>query len=231
MSLVAYTVPGTPNTYVDVSPANPLPVTLTSGGTDQDVNLIGINGVAPSVGTGATGTGVQRVQLTNDYASTVTSQGLGYTSRTDVTRPANVTAYTAGDVVGGAITFTSAGPSGGRVLITSADLGLYIAAIPTGMGAFTLYLYDVTPPSAIADNSPFDMPSGDRASYLGSIALGVPVDLGATCYTTPVVPSLEVKLANASTTLYGYLVTASGYTPANNSEVYSIRFSSIGVSN
>lgn len=219
-------------------------------GTDQDVNLVGINGVDPVTGSGTAtaalrvelptnGTGVVGLntgsnvigKLSTDYASTVTSQGLGYTSRTDQSRAANQTPYTAGDVVGGVITFSSAGPTAGRVLITSADLGLYISAIPSGMGSFTLFLYDATPGSAIADNSPFDMPSGDRASYLGQIALGVPIDLGSTCYTTPVVPSLEVKLAAASTSLFAYLVTASGYTPAANSEVYSIRISSIGVSN
>lgn len=177
-------------------------------------------------GAGVTGTGVLRAVLATDVVP-----GTAYTSRTDVTRPANTTAYTAGDVVGGAITFASAGPSGGRVLITTADLGLYISSIPTGMTTFTLYLYDVTPPSAIADNSPFDMPSGDRASYLGQISLGAPIDLGSTCYTTPAVPSLEVKLANGSTSLFGYLVTSAGYTPAANSEVYSVRFSSIGAGN
>lgn len=46
--------------------SSPLPVTLTSGSTDQDVNIVGINGVAPSVGAGAVGTGVPRVTLASD---------------------------------------------------------------------------------------------------------------------------------------------------------------------
>ena len=37
---------------IPVSSTNPLPVTLTSGATDQDVNLVGINGAAPVVGHG-----------------------------------------------------------------------------------------------------------------------------------------------------------------------------------
>jgi hypothetical protein len=53
----------------------PVPVVISSGGTDQDVNIVGLNGVAPSVGTGATGTGVQRVTLPNDYTSTATTYG------------------------------------------------------------------------------------------------------------------------------------------------------------
>lgn len=45
-----------------VSSSNPLPVTLTSGATDQDVNLVGINGVAPVTGSG-TATAALRVEL------------------------------------------------------------------------------------------------------------------------------------------------------------------------
>ncbi len=50
---------------VDVSATKPLPVTLTTGGTDQDVNLVGINGVAPVTGAG-TAAGALRVELPTD---------------------------------------------------------------------------------------------------------------------------------------------------------------------
>lgn len=39
--------------------------------TGQDVNLIGINGVAPSVGNGATNTGTLRVTISNDSTGVV----------------------------------------------------------------------------------------------------------------------------------------------------------------
>jgi len=154
--------------------------------------------------------------------------GNAYTSRPTVTRPANTTPYTAGDVVGGAITFTTAGPSDGHVLITSADLEIDVSAIPSGMTTFRLYLYDVTPPSALSDNDPWDLPSGDRSAFLGYIDLGTPVDLGSTLYVQTDNINRKLKL-NGSTSLFAYLTTAGGFTPAGNSEVYRPRIVGLGV--
>ncbi len=141
---------------------------------------------------------------------------------TTVTRPANVTAYTANDVVGGAITFASIGASAGYVTIMGADLRYDVAAVPSGMAGMRLYLYSVTPPSASADNAAWDLPSGDRTSFMGYIDLGTPVDLGSTLYTQVDNLNRQVKLGAGETALYGYLVTAGGYTPAANSETFRI---------
>jgi hypothetical protein len=83
-----------------------------------------------------------------------------------------------------------------------------------------LYLYSVTPPSAIADNGAWDLPSGDRASFLGSIAIPTMVDLGSTLYVEVNNIGKQVKLSG--THLFGYLVTVAGFTPAANSEVYKL---------
>jgi hypothetical protein len=168
-------------------------------------------------------------QTTPGTTDSVSVKGNGYRSAPTVTRPANTTAYTAGDVVGGVITFTSAGPSGGDLLITTADLRIDVAAVPSGMTTFRLYLYDASPASAIADNAAWDLPSGDRANFLGYIDLGTPVDLGSTLYTQANQPGLQVRLASASTSLWAYLVTTSGFTPAANSEVYVPRLKGVGV--
>lgn len=149
--------------------------------------------------------------------------GNGFTSgKVSVTRPANVTPYTANDVVGGAIPFPTMGPAlGGEVLITGVQLELDIAAVPTGMTGFNLYLYNVTPPSAIADNGAFSIPSGDRVSLLGKIAIGTPLNEGSTL-------RIELDQINKQITIpsgaiiYGYLVTVGGFTAAANSEVYVI---------
>ena len=139
-----------------------------------------------------------------------------------ITRPANVTAYTANDVVGGAITFASIGASAGYVTIMGADLRYDASAVPSGMAGMRLYLYSVTPPSAIADNTVWDLPSGDRASFMGYIDLGAPVDLGSTLYTQVDNINRQVKLGAGETALYGYLVTTGGYTPAATSETFRI---------
>jgi hypothetical protein len=142
----------------------------------------------------------------------------GYTSRVSVTRPANTTAYTAGDVVGAAaaaIEFPLIGPSGGNIMITSAELEVDEAAVISGMTSFRLHLYSVTPPSALADNAVWDLPSGDRASYLGYIDLGTPVDVGSTLFVQTDAINKHLKLAGTS--LFGYLVTNGGYTPSSAS--------------
>ena len=144
--------------------------------------------------------------------------GGAYSAEVSHTRPANTTAYTAGDVVGnasgtGAIEFTSMGPSGGRVLLTTASLRVNVASIPSGMTSFRLHLYNVTPPSALADNDAWNLPAGDRASYLGYVDLGSPADFGDTLYTEVNQLNKQVKLLGTS--LFGYLVTNGGYTPTS----------------
>jgi hypothetical protein len=199
-----------------------LPVVLTAA------QLTSLTAPVLAAGTAVVGkVGID--QTTVGTTDSVTVKTNGYSSQPTVTRPANTTAYTAGDVVGGAITFTSAGPSGGYVYVTTADLRINVTAIPSGMTTFRLYLYDVTPPSALSDNAAWDLPSGDRSAFLGYIDLGTVADLGSTLYTQANAPGLQVKLASASTSLYGYLVTAGAFTPAANSEVYVPRLSTTGV--
>ena len=154
-----------------------------------------------------------------------------FVSQPTITRPANTTAYAANDVVGGVVTFASVGPSGGHVLFTSADLRIDVSAVPSGMAGFRLYLYSATPPSALADNAAFDLPSGDRSAFVGFIDLGTPADLGATLYTQAALPLTlgAARLATGSTSLFGYLVTLGGFTPAANSEVYAPRLRTLGV--
>lgn len=143
------------------------------------------------------------------------SKGYG-SGLVSVTRPNDTTPYTAGDVVGAAlaaITFPTMGPAGGgEVIITSADFRRYVAALISGETSYRLHLYNVTPPSALADNAVWDLPSGDRAAYLGYIDLGTPVDLGATL-AAPENNQINKQVTLLSSNLYGYLVTNGGFTP------------------
>ena len=144
------------------------------------------------------------------------SAQVGYAASATITRPANTTAYTAGDVVGAAaaaFSLPDLGLSGSSILITSTSLEIDVSAVPSGMTSFRLHLYTVTPPSALADNAVWDLPSGDRASYVGYIDLGTPVDLGSTLYVEVSGINKQVKLTG--TGLFGYLVTNGGYTPSS----------------
>ena len=158
------------------------------------------------------------------YASLVTSGA--YTSAATITRPSNTTAYTAGDVVGDTggsaiISLTGAGPTAGFVIIQSISLVFSDSVVPSGMGAFRLHLYSASP-TAIADNAAFDLASGERATYMGFIALPTPQDFGSSLYTQTDYPGRLIKLAAASTTLFAELETRGAYTPVSASTV-SIR--------
>lgn len=152
------------------------------------------------------------------------------TAQPTVTRPANTTAYSIGDVVGGAITFATGLTSGQHAMITGADLQYQITAIPSGMTSFRLHLYDVTPPSAIADNAAWTgTTAGDKTAYLGYIDLGSPALFGSGfCYCQIDNVNRKIKL-NGSANLFGYLVTNTAYTPAANSEVILPRLHLVGV--
>jgi len=135
------------------------------------------------------------------------------TAKTSVTRPNNTTAYSAGAVVGGAFVLPGMGNGSGiRLMLTSAQFEWDISALPTGAGNFTLYLYNKTPPSGYADGAAWDLPAGDRPFFLGSIALGIPADLGSTLYIEQNVINKQIYLNAAD--IYAYCVTGSGYTPA-----------------
>lgn len=165
------------------------------------------------------GSGVQRQVVKIGSQATQ-----GYLSSLSVTRTADTVAYTAGDVIGtgtsagnAILTFASIGPSSGQILITSASLEIDITAVPSGMTSFRLYLYNASMSggSNYADNNAWDLPSGDRSSFLGYVDLGTPVDLGSTLYVE--VNGVNKQVLLSGTSLYGYLVTNGGYTPASGS--------------
>lgn len=155
-----------------------------------------------------------------DITAAVSGVAQSYDVVTTITRPANTTAYSNGDVLGGALDLGVLGLNAKRIEIQGLQLEADISAIPAGQTSWVLYLYSVTPPSALADNAAWDLPSGDRASFLGSIAFATMVDLGSTCYVE--VSNINKALLLAGTHLFGYLVTVAGFTPAANSEVYKL---------
>jgi hypothetical protein len=167
------------------------------------------------------GTVTNPVAVKPGTGQTFTLASAGYTASVSFNRTSDTNAYTANDVVGTATGSTAAqalsaiGPSGGgEVLITSATLEIDVTAVPSGMTSFNLALYNVTPPSALGDNAAWDLPSGDRASYLGTLSLGSPVDIGSTLYVATDQINRQITVPSGAV-LYGYLVTVGGYTPAS----------------
>jgi len=164
-----------------------------------------------------------------DDTTTATVMGLlkgllaastAYSASVSTARTADTNAYTAKDVIGAAtgataaIEFSSMAPAaGGSIMITSTEIEVDASALASGEANYRLHLYSVTPPSALGDNAAFDIPSGDRASYLGYLDLGTPVDLGSTLYAQADGVNKQIELPGSS--LFGYLVTIGAFTPAS----------------
>ncbi len=116
--------------------------------------------------------------------------------------------YAAGDVYATAKQFSLGATSGGRIMITSGTLEIDTSA--TEATAWKLRLYNVTPPSSYADNAAWDLGSGDRTSYLGSINFGTPTDEGSTLFSELDSVNKQIKLSGTS--VFGYLTNVSSST-------------------
>ncbi|MFM6272694.1 MAG: hypothetical protein ACKPFA_40415, partial [Dolichospermum sp.] len=202
-------------------------VALESGG-----NLAGINTKLPSnLTVTATRLLVDGSGVTQPVSFTTVPPGLAYLSTATITRSANTTAYTANDVYGNgsggnAFELTNIGPSGGFVFLSSLDIIFNITALPSGMGAFAVYLFNAPPPSAITDNLPYSLSSGDRASIitLNGLILTTSLARGGGSVVAEISNINQLfKLATGSTSLWGYVVTLAAFTPAANSETATVR--------
>jgi hypothetical protein len=121
-------------------------------------------------------------------------------------------AYGAGDVISTAKSFAfGAAPAARAFMITTVHLLVAHTAVISGETSYRLHLYNVTPPSAHADNDAWDLPSGDRSAYLGYVDLGTPVDVGSTLYVETSGVNKQFILP-ASGTIYGELVTNGAFT-------------------
>jgi len=146
--------------------------------------------------------------------------GIGYVSSATFTPAA--AAYLAGDIIEGAKTFSLIGPStGGAILITNTRLRVDASAVQSGETSYTIHLYTVTPPSALADNAVWNLPSGDRASYVGSIALGTVVDVGDTLFVEQTGLTKQIVVP-AGGSLFGYLVTNGAFTATAAARVVTL---------
>lgn len=131
-----------------------------------------------------------------------------YSASATFTPAAN--SHVANDCHGAAAELDFNAASASRIMITSASLEIDGATAEAT--AWRLYLYNVTPPSATADDGAWDLVSGDRASYLGYVDLGTAVDLGSTQWVEWHGINKQIKLAGDS--VFGYLVNLTTLTPA-----------------
>ena len=149
----------------------------------------------------------------------------------ELTRPANITAYTAGDVVSGSdssfqlIEFANAAKEAGKgFILTNARLQVDNA----GTGAailgkrFRLYLYNVAiPTDTIYDNLPYVMTYANAAFRIGFIDFTLPSTPDATSLTVAIqVDGINKVFQLSGTSLFGRLVSLDSYTPVSASKFF-----------
>lgn len=127
--------------------------------------------------------------------------------------------HVAGDVNGGAQEFALGAPAGAFVRIVSANLRINNATIETT--AWRLHLFGVTPPSALADDAAFLLPSGDLASYLGYVDFAQVVDMGDTLFIEATNIQKQIKLTGTS--VFGYLVNGTTLTPGAVAHIVTLQ--------
>jgi hypothetical protein len=126
--------------------------------------------------------------------------GFGAYSASAVFTPA-AASHTAGDSVGVADEFELGAPTGSLLRIVNASM--LVAGATNETSTWRLYLFSVTPPSALADDAPFVLASGDRASFLGYFDFAQLVDVGDTLYIEAT-PNKVIRLTGDS--VFAYLV-------------------------
>ncbi len=160
-----------------------------------------------------------------DLGATI-QKAVAFQGSASLSRGANTTSYAANDVVFGAFELANIGNIGGSVFLTDVRFVMNITYLPSGIGNLRLFLYNVTPPSAVADNAAFSIPSGDRASLLTpqGISLGTPALAlgGGSLVLSANNINRQYRLANNSTSLFGYLVTEGAWVPTANSETATL---------
>lgn len=134
--------------------------------------------------------------------------GFGSYSASATFTPA-AASHTAGDAVGVAAQFSLGAPTGALLRIVSASM--LVAGGTNETSTWRLYLFSVTPPSALADDAAFVLASGDRASFLGYFDFAQLVDVGDTLYIEAT-PDKVIRLTGTS--VFAYLVNLTTVTTA-----------------
>lgn len=134
------------------------------------------------------------------------------------TRPANTTAYTAGDVIGSTSSaiheLTSVASSSSYVFVQSIQLLINSTSVPSGMAGFRVHLYSSSP-TAIADNAAYTFTSSDATAWQDSYDLGTPAVRGSMLRAQAYYQGGIMKLQSASSSMYAVLETLGAYTPAS----------------
>jgi hypothetical protein len=147
----------------------------------------------------------------------------GNRSATQITRPANVTAYTANSVIGGVFTLSNIGNAGEFIMFHNMRVFYRTGSIPSGLTSLNAYLYRSSPPSAFTNGATFSVSDADEPLLFNADPIVLPVSLQAGGSRLRALANLLNLWDSLITTdLFGYLVTPNAFTPNAVSEVITI---------
>jgi hypothetical protein len=161
-----------------------------------------------------------------DFWGGSVANGNAFRANYTFNRPADTTAYAAGDVVGavgaaGAVhQLSSIGPAGAVAQIQTVRLKMSGTALPSGMsGGFRLHLFSAAPGSA-ADNAAFATTATERASYIDYIDIPTLEPIGGG-FLSRTVNYVGVPFQLVTSSLWFELVTApfNAFTPASGASI------------
>jgi len=143
-----------------------------------------------------------------------------------LTRPANTTAYTAGDVIGesssgsSVITLSGAGRAKGYGGYIQA-VNFTSSATPGTMPDIELWVFDAAL-ATVADNAAFAPTDAEMLNHIATIPLTPADNFAGTVNSVWHVDSLAVPYRCVDTTAYAYIVIRDAYTPAS-AEVFDVK--------
>ena len=153
---------------------------------------------------------ITATRVINPAGQAVEFKSVAYKSVTFITRPNDSVSYSSGDVISNstasptALTFSGMGPVQGHVVIDTVEMYCNSNAVPSGNAPFRLHLYS-TEPTAINDNAPYNLVSGDLNSYQGYTEISGFQDLGDTIFALASNIKHHVVMASGETNVYGIL--------------------------
>ena len=187
--------------------------TTLNAGTGGDViasdDIGGVKHQRVKVEFGADGSATD-VSAANPLPSAVYSR----TSKVAVTPTVTAAAYTAGNVVGGIMTFANVFDSANAGMLQA----IRVRAKSVQTAGLKLYLFPSSPAGTLTDKTAPALSSADVFNAIGPFALGS-ADSGLGTETTWALEGIGAAIVGASANLYGVLVTTGTPTWGSTTDV------------
>jgi len=230
---------GVDGSAVDASASNPLPVSAASlplpSGASTESTLSGMSGKLPATLGQKAGTDSMSVVLASDQGNVpVISNNSEVRIQASFTRPANTTAYAAGDLVANSTTAGSVIPlSFSNAVRTAGDCvrieRVRIEKSGTSLtnASFRLHLFEASPTPTVGDNGVYNNAGALATDNVLNHAGTFPVTMlwsgsdGAMGIGVPTTGSGATVSPTSGTTVYGLLEVTAAYTPASE-EIFHV---------